>query len=155
MPTSRSLDSEEEGDLDRYLLMGLELVPIPAGVEDLDRQDPALLVLGIGTLVDAVRSGLTLPDGLGVEEMSTSLGVLLGEELCRCVGWSWVYLTFEDGFEGLAVADSQGGLAMLPIHYIFGLLTQPDVDNSLGMLFQMIRDGQTPEVSAGDWRILG
>ena len=155
MPTSRSLNSEEERDLERHLLMGLELVPIPAGVEDLDGQDPALLILGIGTLVDAVRSGLPLPEGMNIEDLSTSLGVLYGEELCRCVGWSWVYLVFDDGFEGLGVADAQGGLAILPIHYIFGLLTQSEVDNSIGMLFQMIRDGQTPEVSAGDWRILG
>ena len=80
---------------------------------------------------------------------------VFGEELCRVMGWSWVQLSFEDGFEGLAVAEPGYGLAMLPIHFIYGLLEDPDQDNTIGMLFQMICRSETPEVSDGDWRILG
>ena len=155
MPESRSLSAEEEVELEQYLLMGLELVPLPEDIGDIDARDPALLVLGVGALLDALRSGAELPEGLDIESVSTSLGVLLGEELCRVVGWTWRHLLFEDGFEGLAVASRDQGLAMMPIHYIYGLISQPDQENTLGMLFAMIQSGDTPEVSPGDWRILG
>jgi len=155
MPQIRELDSEEELELERYLLMGLELVPLPEALVDIDSRDPALLVLGICAMVDAVRAGATLPEGMSLEDLSTCLGVLLGEELCRAAGWSWSHLCFDDGFEGLAVAEPGRGLAMLPIHYIFGLLSDPEADNSLSMLFSMILRAETPEVEPGDWRILG
>ena len=155
MVTPRDLNSDEEGELEHYLVRGLEVVPLPAGIDDIDAKDPALLVLGIGTVVDSIRSGEPLPEGLTIEELSTSLGVLLGEELSRCAGWRWVHLSFEDGFDALAVADTRGGLAMLPIHYIYGLLSTPESENNLGLLFAMIRRGETPDVEPGDWRILG
>jgi hypothetical protein len=155
MPTSRKLNSEEEAELEHLLLLGLELVPLPEALVDLDARDPALLVLGISAMMDAVRAGAPLPDGMALEDLSTCLGVLLGEELCRCSGWSWAYLVFEDGFEGLAVSDSRQGLAMLPIHYVYGLLMDPAADNTLSMLFSMIRQNETPEVDPGAWRILG
>ena len=155
MPTHRSLSEEEEQDLDSYLVMGLELVPLPEGVDEIDQRDGSLLVLGIGALVEALRTGAPPPDGLDGSELATCLGVLLGEELCRVAGWSWVQLSFEDGFEGLAAVDSNHGLAMLPIHYVYGLLGDPELDNSIGVLFQMICRKETPDVSPGDWRILG
>ena len=155
MPTHRVLNVDEETELEQYLLMGLELVPLPPGLEDIDGRDPMLIALGISTMIDAVRSGAPVPDGLNIEDLATCLGVLFGEELCRVVGWSWAQLTLDDGFDGLVVSDEEHGLAMLPIHYVYGLLSSTDQDNTLGMMFQMICRQELPAVSPNSWKILG
>ena len=154
VPTPRTLNQDEEAEIEQFLLMALEWVPLPQDVTDIDARDPALLVMGVSAVVDAVRSGEVLPEGVDLGSLATGLGVLFGEELCRVVQWEWRYLVFDDGFEGLAVARSDGSLAVLPIHYLYGLLSEPEMDNTVGILFGMIRNGDTPEAKPEDWRIL-
>ena len=154
LPVERTLNQDEESELEQYLLMALEWVPLPDEVTDIDAHDPALLVMGVSTMVDAIRSGEPLPEGVDLGVLATGLGVLLGEELCRVVQWQWRYLVFDDGFEGLVVARPDNSLAVLPIHYLYGLLSESKLDNTVGLLFGMIRNGDTPAAEPGEWRIL-
>jgi hypothetical protein len=150
----RALTDEEEAELSVLLTMGLERVPLPPEVEDIDEVDPALLILGMADVVDALHAGEPLPEGLSREELAMALGALWGEELCRLAGWRWRYLQREDGLEGLIVAAPRKGFAVMPMSLLLGALASGEA-TTVRDLFFALREGELGEGEPGALRILG
>jgi hypothetical protein len=106
---ARHLSSEEETELDELLLDGLELLPIQ------EQGDEHFVVLAIHMVLEAVRMGEPLPRKMSMEDVSAQLGCVYGEQLCLIHGWEWVYLTIDESYEGVAVANTERNKALFPI----------------------------------------
>ena len=148
----RPLTAEEEAELSVLLTMGLERVPLPPGVDDIDEVDPALLILGMADVIDAVAAGEPLDEDLSRPELAMALGALWGEELCRLAGWRWLYL--EGELEGPIVAPPRKGWAVLPMRLLLEALERGQA-GVVRDLFFALREGRMGEGEPGALRILG
>ena len=150
----RPLTDEEEAELSVLLTMGLERVPLPPEVDDIDEVDPALLILGMADVVDALAAGQAPPEGLSRPELAMALGALWGEELCRLAGWRWAYFEGEDGLEGPIVAPPRKGWAVMPMRLLLDALERGQ-SGVVRDLFFALREGRMGEGEPGALRILG
>ena len=116
MPVLRPLTDDEEAELTTRFAAALELLPVQSEGAD-------FLIAGLSLVVEAMRAGRPVPRPR--DELATDLGVLWGDELCRVAGWSWTYLTLESGLEGPAVTPADQSLAVMPVHYIFRAVSDP------------------------------
>lgn len=154
---SRQLSPTEELELDQLLSVALELIPLPPGLLDAAELPPEAVIQGIADLVDALRSGEPLPEGLDLETLSAALGVLWGEELVRQVPWSWrmVQLEGEPPIEALALVRPDAGALVLPVFLIARALRELREEPAFALLARLIVSGQYPECPPESWRILG
>lgn len=148
-------NQEELQDLEQWIQKGIEclgcVVDLPP---DLD--DSAAVVRAIRQCVDQIHQGVALPSTYrDPKDAAYALGTLWGDELHRACQWEWAYLQTGSGFEGWAVVSSDRSHACFPHHFIFGKLTHPESDNTIALLFNMIKAGRVPLSSAGEYRILG
>ncbi len=83
--------------------------------------------------------------------VSQSLGCLWGEHIVRCFDWSWCGAVFNNNQDSkvLAVSNLDGSLAIYPLMYLFGCLTN-DVKPSTALAFALLAEplGQ-PRFPAG------
>ena len=81
-PKIRALNQQEEAEIDRYLIHGLELLPV-----SYEKQEGDFLLLAIQLVLEAARLGEEPPQGVSISDLSTWLGVVWGDELCFRLGW--------------------------------------------------------------------
>ena len=110
-PHFRPLDAAEEQELDHFMTMGIEMLPVHPDIQ----QDGAL-VIAIHLVLDACRQGQGMPSGIDKETLLLCLGVVWGEELCRIAGWSWSYCQLANGLEGPIVVDEHCRRFCFPIN---------------------------------------
>lgn len=135
MPNIRQLSEEENKELDQYMVFAMELVPI---VEDI--QEDGFLIVASHLLIDSIRDGAPLPDGVSLDDVATWLGVLWAEELCRLAAWQWLYMTLDNGFEGVCVTDSEYSRVCFPIHLIYDWLCDKSKENDcMGFFAKMCK----------------
>ena len=138
MPKIRQLSPEENKELDQYMVFAMELVPI---VEDI--QEEGFLIVASHLLIDSLRDGAPLPDGVSFDDVATWLGVLWAEELCRLSAWRWLYMTLDNGFEGVCVTDSESSRVCFPIHLIYSWLCDKEKENDCMGFFAKMCKGQS------------
>ncbi len=93
-----------------------ELVPVPE-----DTNDPAQVVRSIRKSLDSARAAEHSDERL--MQISMSVGALWGEQVCRDMGWEWVRLSYESGFEGYAVAAPNRSVVCVPVQYVRRILS--------------------------------
>jgi hypothetical protein len=146
-PVERLLNDDERDEMEALIIEGLEQLRI-------DRQaTPESIVSAIRTLIDDQREQV-----FGDEEregLSYTMGSLWGEQICRELGWEWVVLTYADtGDEGTAIVSSDRAFVYFPMHWIYELLTNPERENTLGLVFNMLRlKRDLPTSKAGEYRV--
>ncbi|MEC7987211.1 MAG: hypothetical protein VX278_18725 [Myxococcota bacterium] len=130
-PNIRALNAEEEAELDRYLIHGLELLPIKY-----EEQEGDFLLLAVQMVIDAVRLGEEPPKGVSIADLCTWLGVVWGDELCDRLGWNWFYVRMPSGFEGAAIVAHDRKSCCFPIHCIHRWATDTTVANRCMLLLE-------------------
>ena len=70
VPHFRSLNESENSELDQFMAMGLEMIPVHPDIQ----QDGAL-VIAIHLVLDACRQGNDLPSGIDKKTLLLCLGV--------------------------------------------------------------------------------
>lgn len=155
MPVERALNEQERLELSELFTCAVELVPLPEGVDEIGGADPGLLVAGVREVVEAVRAGAGLPVELEADDLAVWLGALWGDELCRVAGWEWAHLAFENGLATLAVVAPDRTHACLPFHFLYGLLTVREMENTVVALFDAVREGRLPPAEEGGYALLG
>lgn len=90
-------------------------------------------------------------DGEALDDAAAELGALWGEAACTDLGWHWAVLT--DGVdESEGVVAPEGSLVVIPALSIGEILEDPERANTIALLFQMIRAGNTPDAAPGELR---
>lgn len=93
------------------------------------------------------------PSGLAVDEedLPFALGSLWGEQLNRAFGWQWQIVTFHQHGNTVApgVLTPDHAFAIYPIHFLIGCLQNPDVDATVALSFNMLRESKIPGGEAG------
>ena len=125
--------------------LGLHPLAAPEQVVRQIRDDVELLRRDFPTLKPNVRHNAVV-----------SLGMLWGEMLCKEAGWEWCGLS-RDGGEGfLALVSHDRAYVVSPNDFITGQLTpHPGADNTVLLLFNMIRAGTLPRAKPGSYEMLG
>lgn len=150
----RAPNKDELQDLERLVDEGIECV---GHVVDLpsDLDDSAAVVRAIRECVDKLRQGATLPSAYrDLEQAGYALGTLWGDELRRGCQWEWAYLQADSGFEGWALVSPDRAHACFAHHFIFDKLADPESDNTVALLFNMIAAGDVPPSSSGQYMTL-
>ena len=124
---ARSLKTDEEEELDRYLLSGLELLPVQ------NQMESHFLILAIQLVLEAIRMGEKLPQDISMEEFCTQLGIVYGEQICLFYGWDWIKLDIEGKYDGIAVANSERTQALFPIPSIHRWMNPKNQNRSLSL----------------------
>jgi hypothetical protein len=148
MPAERRLDEEEQEELVFLLQGALELIPL---VEDINV--PEQVVRSIRQFIDETRKKGYSPEKL--EEISFQVGALWGDQLHRELDWPWVHLAYEDGFDGYAIVSPDRSLVCFPMHLVYKMLVDPQQENVAALLFNMLRSGDMPQVSANAYSTVG
>lgn len=130
MPIERPLSAEEQEELDAYFTLALGYLPVA------QQEDPSFLIAALHLLLEEARAGRF--QHVPLDDLATYGGVLWGDELCRLLGWSWCYLTFEDGLEGAAVVCDDRSQVVLPIHLVYRWLTRTEAANDCQPLFERL-----------------
>ena len=145
----RTLDPEEEAELDRFLLHAIELVPI---VEDM-QEDGFLLVAG-HILMESLRAGESLPAGVSKEDLVLWLGTLWGEEICRMGQWQWGYAELTNGFAGIVVVDANKARMCFPFHCVNKWLS-PQENNDFMAFFARLCQPAGTQWPANSLTVMG
>lgn len=78
------------------------------------------------------------------EEARLLLGTLWGEQLVLRLGWRWARVGFEDGSSADGVVSPDRSLAVFPFEFLLGCLSEPDVDVTVALSFNMLVSGGVP-----------
>lgn len=146
-PIERSLDREERSELDHLIEEGAQQI-----TED-RRSSPQIIIRRIREFIDEQRES-TLDDDVR-EDLSYCLGALWGEQLCRELGWDWVALKYTDtSNEYTAVVSPDRSFVYFPMNWVYELITEPDKENTLGLVFNMLRAKRDlPNPTPGSYQI--
>ena len=125
----RRLTTSEETELDLLLIAGLERLPIQKQSEE------RFVLLAVHLLLEAIRMGEPLPQGLAHDDFCAQMGVVYGEQICMLLHWDWVYLTIGDSYEGAAVMNPERTMALFPIPTIYHWTRQENPNRCL-VLFE-------------------
>ncbi|PZU98903.1 MAG: hypothetical protein DCE90_03610 [Pseudanabaena sp.] len=101
-----------------------------------------ILVRGIRSAVDAMREGRAGSAYEDLEQVAYAFGSLWGDQVKNELHWDWIYL--DCGLEGYAIASPDRSIVNFPHHYIYRIISDPTQDNSIALLFNMLRAGRLP-----------
>lgn len=113
---------------------------------------PAAVIGKIAAFVDDVRSGRR--EAPKSQDLKLGLGVLWGEQVRALEGWSWVHLTYPDGFASYALVPADRAFACFPLNRL------PDAmrgggTNTSARVFDSIREGALPTRKAQAYLVIG
>jgi hypothetical protein len=86
---------------------------------------------------------------------AASMGVLWGMAVCRVAGWQWRAFIL-DGVQTLGIISPNSAHAVATTNYMYFLLAQQGdaVDNTVKLLFNMIRESKLPPSQPGACLVL-
>lgn len=150
----RAISEAEQERITELIHNGIEclgfVVDLP---EDLD--DSAAVVRTLRGFVDQVHGGMELPKPYGEPaQAAVVLGMLWGDEVRRAFGWDWVFLEDDRGRETWGVVSPDRSYACYPHLFIGGKLMNPNSDNTILLLFNMMGAGNLPASSPGRYTML-
>ncbi len=120
-----------------------------ARLGDLEGAEPARVVAAIHQRVGAVRPLA----GADLEEESSALGCLWGEQACVALGWTWVVLA-RDGEEAYAIVPADRRFAVFPTVFMFSKLKARAGENTVQLLFDLLAAGDVPDSPPGSYTLL-
>ena len=155
-PVESKLDDEETAEVFETASWGLDLL-VKAGAalqgglgnispEDLqvlsnvqDPQDDSdVVVCAIRNYIDLFRDGAVQP-GVDLESLAYRLGYLYGFALKGLLGWEFVHLVSDAMKEGdVAVVSEDRSLVAYPAMFLFRLLSDPALENTVGLSVNML-----------------
>lgn len=132
-PTHVPFNSELQGDLAILLDKGL------ARLHRAATDSPDVLVTAICQLVDDQRARKAkLTKGALAE-----IAIVWGEQLVRVLGWQWATVVYDDDSKAIGVISPDRSLAHFPLRFLEGV-TARKADNTVQLLYNMLRAGRTP-----------
>ncbi len=148
-PVERELSEEEGEELSGELADALSLLP-----DDLDASDHDAVVAAIIEMVDAIRDhkrNAPRP----VEETGFLLGLVLGNAMTGVSRFEWCHLTYDSGFESIGLVTWDRSFVCFPFHFVFELCANPERENTIGTLWEMIKQPRGPGAVANAYLPLG
>ncbi|MEW6352047.1 MAG: hypothetical protein AB1646_23600 [Thermodesulfobacteriota bacterium] len=104
--------------------------------------------------IGTVRESSDLPEHER-QELGLLLGCLWGQTVCDRLGWQWAQIDFAEGGEFYGIVTPDRSHAILPLHYIDGLLKDREKDHTSLLLYNMLVAGKLPPAEAGEYSVLG
>jgi hypothetical protein len=119
----------------------------------LDRYGPdaSALVSALDRFVDRWQQEEVAPTGElygdekpDIDDVALAVGINWGDQIVRELGWEWTSLS-ESGQPGLfCVVSPDRAYVIYPLHFVKQLLTDPEEDNTLLLIFNMACEAQLP-----------
>jgi len=115
---------------------------------------PDDVVAAIGRFIDAVRDKKKkLPRDA---DTKMGLGALWGEQLRARTKWTWVHLTYPEGFKSFGLVPKDRHCACFPLNDIPEQMSaRKKPDHTTILLFNMCVAGKTPETKAKSYTPFG
>ncbi len=148
------LDSDHKDQLHHLMQEGVECLSALAELPD-DVKDAAAVVQAIKAGVDAYRAGGKFPAEYEAPGVAAyGIGTLFAGAVQRASDWEWIRLRLGDGTETSALASPDRAHLILPHHYFYRMLGDSKTDNTVSLLFEMIRDKNLPKSEPGQLALL-
>jgi hypothetical protein len=147
-----ALRPADQRELDDLIELGFEMVGELTEFPD-DADDAALVVSSIKRAVATVRAGAAPRHLNDAEKIAFALGAVWGDTARRALGWDLVMLEAEHG-ELLALVSPDRAYAIRPQLFIYRLLAQPNSDNTVALLLNMVVAGQVPPSAPKQYLVL-
>lgn len=145
LPSERALTDEERDAMSKVAQTAKRFL----GVDGV----PAAVVRSIGTFLDEIRGGKKpMPTN---QDIRLGLGVLWGEQLRAQVGWTWVHLTYPDGFASYALVPDDRAFACFPLNRVPELMNAEARANTSVRLFESIRTNVLPSRRPNAYLVIG
>lgn len=143
-PEERALTEEEEDAMTKVAETARRVLEASG--------DPSAIVGTIATFLEDVRLGKR--DEPKSQDVRLGLGVLWGEQLRSQVGWTWVHLTYPDGFASYALVPQDRAFACFPLNRVPEALRGGGTNTS-AHVFESIREGALPTRKEGAYLVIG
>ena len=144
MPNERALTAEESEAMTKVAETARKVIAA-AG-------DPSAVVLAIASFLEDVRLGKR--DEPKSQDVRLGLGVLWGDQLKAQVGWTWVHLTYPDGFASYALVPDDRAFACFPLNRVPDALRGNGTSTS-AHVFESIREGALPTRRERSYLVIG
>lgn len=115
---------------------------------------PDALVDAIRSAVDRYRAG-DAPAGEWSDtgDAAAALGALWGSQVEAAAGWLWVRLD-AGGRSGVALVSPDRAHAVFPEDFLRAVIEEAERDNTVRLVFTMIRDAKVPDAPPGSRTVL-
>ena len=144
MPNERALTAEESEAMTKVAETARKVIAA-AG-------DPSAVVLAIASFLEDVRLGKR--EEPKSQDVRLGLGVLWGDQLKAQVGWTWVHLTYPDGFASYALVPDDRAFACFPLNRVPDALRGNGTSTS-AHVFESIREGALPTRRERSYLVIG
>lgn len=143
----RELNDGEKAFVDKYSSDCYESLQLPPDTP------PAAVLESIDRRIDWLQDA-SEEECNGIDQEKTLLGLstLWGEQLVKEFGWSWV--CFEGAGEMLAVVSGNRSFVVLPIHFVRACMMDPQLDCTIMLSFNMVRNAPQENFPANDYNNL-
>jgi hypothetical protein len=152
----RAITPAEQKEFDQYATQGLKNLGFgEANAES----DPDIVVQAISAFVEQWRlqeqkplSRLFKhkPDAIDV---ALSLGILWGNQVARALGWQWTCL-LQNGQEYFALVPIDRAYTLYPFYWMRQFLEDERKDNTIILLFNVLKAGRLPPSTPGTYYAL-
>ena len=131
MATERPLNREEQ----HAIASGLASIIATWGLDQ--SAPPRDLLAWVQAHLDRIKDGeVACPDEDGI----VAIGVLLGTQYIRRLGWRWALVTWDDGAEAHSVVSHDSSIVITPLNWVYGILKGEEQTNVL-LNFNMVEGG--------------
>ena len=144
MPTERALTAEESEAMSKVAETARKVIEAVG--------DPGVIVTAIAAFLEEVRLGKR--EEPKSQDVRLGLGVLWGEQLRSQVGWTWVHLTYPDGFASYALVPEDRAFACFPLNRVPEALRGNGTSTS-AHVFESIREGALPTRKERTYLVIG
>ena len=93
------------------------------------------------------------PEVLEEEDAPFIMGSLWGQQLAKRFGWEWGMITFHDHGDSVAPAiiSKDRSLVIYPMHFLTGCFQDPDVDATIELSYNLLKEGKLTEFKPGQY----
>jgi hypothetical protein len=153
MAKKRGVIERELDDAERAAITDLS-AQMRAKLKIAKKASPEDVIAAIGRFIDAVRTKKrALPRDA---DTRMGLGALWGEQLRERTKWTWVHLTYPEGFKSFGLVPKDRHCACFPLNDIPDQLSKSKKDaNTSILLFNMVVAKNTPETKARSYTPFG
>lgn len=144
LPTERPLTDEEREAMAKVSETARQFI----GAEG----SPSRIVERIAEFVEEVRQGRR--EEPKSQDVRLGLGVLWGEQVKTLAGWSWVHLTYPDGFASYALVPDDRSFACFPLNRLPEAF-RPNTTHTSLRVFDSIRNDALPARKPNAYLVIG
>jgi len=150
-PVERPLEPDEQSEVTHFATEGRKMLPV--GQEATSTEE---VVRAIMERVDTFRAPGGLPPGIDLQQLILGLACLWAEQVRLSLGWAWVALTLPGEAEPrYALVSQDRTYATLPLYTFQRLLEEPDQDNTVLLLFHMLKEQRFSPSEPGQYKLVG